>query len=64
MIRPISKKWKKFIVNATGMTTAYISEGLVFLFVILIGAIFLYSAIMRQITDPTTATEFHDGHYP
>lgn len=31
------------------MTTAYISEGLVFLFVILIGAIFLYSAVMRQI---------------
>ncbi len=31
------------------MTTAYISEGLVFLSVILIGAIFLHSAILRQI---------------
>jgi len=30
------------------LTTAYISEGLVFLSVILIGAIFLYSAIVRQ----------------
>jgi len=31
------------------MTGAYVSEGVVFLSVILVGAIFLYSAIMRQI---------------
>ena len=31
------------------MTTAYVSEGLVFLSVILVGAIFLYSSVMRQI---------------
>jgi two-component system, OmpR family, sensor histidine kinase CiaH len=44
-----TQKVEKIYSERNRMTTAYISEGLVFLFVILVGAIFLYSAIMRQI---------------
>lgn len=44
-----SQKVEKIFSERDRMTTAYISEGLVFLFVILVGAIFLYSAVMRQI---------------
>jgi two-component system, OmpR family, sensor histidine kinase CiaH len=44
-----AQKVEKIFSERDRMTTAYISEGLVFLFVILVGAIFLYSAVMRQI---------------
>ena len=44
-----SQKVENIFSERDRMTTAYISEGLVFLFVILVGAIFLYSAVMRQI---------------
>jgi len=43
------QKVEKIYNERDRMTTAYTSEGLVFLSVILIGAIFLYSAVMRQI---------------
>jgi signal transduction histidine kinase len=39
-------------------TAAYASEGLVFLFVILVGAIFLYSAIVRQMRIQTQQQNF------
>jgi two-component system, OmpR family, sensor histidine kinase CiaH len=42
------QKANKIFNDRNRMTTAYISEGLVFLSVILIGAIFLYGAIVRQ----------------
>ena len=44
-----TQKVEKIFSERDRMTTAFVSEGLVFLFVILVGAIFLYSAIMRQI---------------
>ena len=40
---------KKIHAERNRLTTAYVSEGLVFLTVILVGAFFLYSAILRQI---------------
>jgi two-component system, OmpR family, sensor histidine kinase CiaH len=43
------QKVEKIYNERDRMTTAYVSEGLVFLSVILIGAVFLYSAVMRQI---------------
>jgi len=43
------QKVEKIYNDRSRMTTAYVSEGLVFLTVILVGAIFLYSAVMRQI---------------
>ena len=43
-----SIKVEKIYGERTRLTTAYLSEGLVFLSVILVGAIFLYSAIVRQ----------------
>jgi two-component system sensor histidine kinase CiaH len=42
------QKVDKIYYERNRMTTAYLSEGLVFLSVILIGAIFLYGAIIRQ----------------
>jgi two-component system, OmpR family, sensor histidine kinase CiaH len=44
-----AQKTDKIFNDRNRLTAAYISEGLVFLFVICIGAIFLYSAVMRQI---------------
>src|SRR4030095_556242 len=44
-----TQKVEKIYSERDRMTTAYVSEGLVFLLVILVGAIFLYSAVMRQI---------------
>jgi two-component system sensor histidine kinase CiaH len=41
-------KANKIFSDRKRLTTAYISEGLVFLSVILVGAIFLYGAIVRQ----------------
>ena len=49
MIRPISTKLEKINSDRDRLATAYKSEGLVFLLVILAGAIFLRSAVMRQI---------------
>lgn len=43
------QKVEKIYSERDRMITAYVSEGLVFLFVILIGAVFLYSSVMRQI---------------
>src|SRR5450432_1013181 len=43
------QKVEKIYSDRNRMTTAYISEGLVFLSVIGVGAIFLYSAVRRQI---------------
>ncbi len=43
------QKVEKIYKERDRLTAAYLSEGLVFLSVILIGAIFLYSAVMRQI---------------
>jgi two-component system, OmpR family, sensor histidine kinase CiaH len=43
------QKTEKIFSDRNRMTTAFLSEGLVFLTVILVGAIFLYSAIARQI---------------
>src|SRR5450755_3911368 len=43
------QKVEKIYNERDRLTTAYLSEGLVFLSVILIGAVFLYSAVMRQI---------------
>ena len=43
------QKVEKIYKERDRLTTAYVSEGLVFLSVILVGAIFLYSAVMRQI---------------
>lgn len=42
------KKVEKIFSERSRLTAAYVSEGLVFLSVILIGAIFLYGAIVRQ----------------
>jgi signal transduction histidine kinase len=42
------QKVEKIYNERDRMTTAYVSEGLVFLSVILIGAVFLYSAVKRQ----------------
>jgi len=43
------QKVEKIYSERDRLTTAYLSEGLVFLSVILIGAVFLYSAVMRQL---------------
>ncbi len=43
------QKVEKIYSERDRLTTAYLSEGVVFLSVILVGAIFLYSAVMRQI---------------
>jgi two-component system, OmpR family, sensor histidine kinase CiaH len=43
-----SVKMDKILNERNRMTAAYLSEGLVFLSVILVGAIFLYGAIVRQ----------------
>ncbi len=46
--RPIDKKKQNIYNERDRLTAAYLSEGLVFLSVILVGAIFLYGAIVRQ----------------
>lgn len=43
------QKVEKIYDERKRLATAYLSEGIVFLSVILIGAVFLYSAVMRQI---------------
>ena len=63
-IRHIYQKWKKLTVTDDRLATAYKSEGLVFLLVILAGAVFLSKR--RNASDPhsETAAEFHDGYHP